>query len=71
MWKLIGQSNNPWLYSDSRRDFYGCEDIKANVAWERLINVMKVKKKKFVCFIRLLMMNCERTIYNSECYLYE
>ena len=45
MWKLIGQSNNPWLYSDSRRDFYGCEDIKANVAWERLINVMKVKKK--------------------------
>ena len=28
-------------------------------------------KKIFVCFIRLLMMNCGRTIYGSECYIYE
>ena len=50
--------------------FYESKDIKVNVAWERSTNVMEVKKK-FVCFIRLLMMHCGRTIYGSEYYIYE
>ena len=45
--------------------------LRLNVVWERFTNVIEVKKKKIVCFIRLLMMHCGRTIYGSEYYIYE
>ena len=37
------------------------------MSYERDPQMLWRLKKKFVCFVRLLMMHCGRTIYDSEC----